>query len=118
MSFQSGPLGRSILICVALAAAGLALSGCGRRGPLEAPNASTTPTGAKVAAASPGPGRAAPPAPTTLATQQAGVVQDTVDDEDTEDTLLESVNPSPTPKGRRSRAYGVPKEPFVLDPLL
>lgn len=119
MPFQSVPIGRALAACLLAGVLTSGLAGCGRRGALEAPDATaaaTVPPGVKIAPPRNGPGRAESPAPTTLATQQAGIVADTPDDSD-EDDLLQSVNPSPTPK-RRSRAYGVPKQSFVLDPLL
>jgi predicted small lipoprotein YifL len=101
-----------------------AVAGCGRRGPLENPPG--TPTlaappassgSARRSSAGISPDAGAPPA-TTLATQQGALVQDTPDDEAPEnDTLVPTVNPSPTP-GKRRRPYAVPHQSFVLDPLL
>lgn len=114
----------------------LALPACGRRGPLEAPPDASAPTApAPTRSGKPAPAdkrlrpgttsqRAQPVAPaSTLATQSAGIVTDSPDGPDTDDdddpeqgSLL--VNPQPTPSKKRGRAYTVPKEPFILDPLL
>jgi predicted small lipoprotein YifL len=70
----------------------LALGACGRRGPLEAP----------------------PDAAVTVQQGRQAQAQTEVDEE-----LRDEVVPSPTPTPRRrSRAYTIPKEPFILDPLL
>ena len=55
---------------------------------------------------------------TTLATDPGAIVENAPDDddEDEEPTAL-TVSPSPTPK-KRVRAFAVPNEPFILDPLL
>jgi len=69
----------------------LALAGCGRRGALEPP-----------------------PNPTATAEQgqqQAGV------EEDTPDPLIPSPVATPRPSNAK-RGYTIPKEPFILDPLL
>lgn len=109
------------------------LAGCGRRGPLQPPSPDpSVPPAAAVEAPAPTPagraaprdrrlrqGAAAPAAPTTLATQPGAVVADAPDDEDDETDTARSVSPSPTPTARkRTRAYSVPNEPFLLDPLL
>jgi predicted small lipoprotein YifL len=84
--------------CRLLLATGLvicALTACGRRGTLE------------------------PPPDPALAAQPARQVQgQTVDDEGEElrDQVVPS--PTPTPPRRRQRGYTIPKEPFILDPLL
>ncbi|HEX8665565.1 MAG TPA: lipoprotein [Beijerinckiaceae bacterium] len=104
----------------------LALAACGRRGPLEAPpDASTAaaqrqrqggpamanPTGAAVAGQTEIPAvaqarrsEATPPAP----------------DEDDADELPSNIAPTPipTPSAGRKRGVTIPKEPFILDPLL
>lgn len=107
--------------------AALTVAGCGRRGPLEPPGgqaAVSPPSGAGVAADA----RVRPatrakvtttaPA-TTLTTRGADVVADSPDspDDDEEEDTTQTVSPIPTPK-KRVRAYSVPKEPFILDPLL
>ena len=87
--------GRALVIAGLLV---LAVSACGRRGAPEAPL-----TSAELAAQQQsGPARQA---------AQAGVDDD---DEQTRETIV----PTPAPPRRRSRAYTVPKEPFILDPLL
>jgi predicted small lipoprotein YifL len=88
-------LARSLLVAGLLI---LALSACGRRGPLEAPLS-----------------------PAELAAQQqrgetraAGQRAQVDDDEDAQGVVAV---PVPTAR-RRTRAYTVPSEPFILDPLL
>ena len=77
----------------------LSLAACGRRGPLEAPL-----TSAELASQQ----------QRAQAQQQRQQAQD--DDEDEVQSAAVAV-PTPTPR-RRSRALTVPKEPFILDPLL
>jgi predicted small lipoprotein YifL len=91
MALPFNPPGRLLLTAVLLA---LSLAACGRRGPLEAP-----PEAAAVSAQ--------PRAQARAASDDDG--------EEVADATLPS--PVPTPR-RRSRAYTIPKEPFVLDPLL
>ena len=99
----------ALLACAALLAL-LALPGCGRRGPLEPPGGS--------AALAPGKRPELASTPTTLATRPGAVVLDAPESElDEEERPAISVSPSPTPR-KRGRAYEVPKEPFILDPLL
>ena len=76
----------------------LALPGCGRRGAPEAPL-----TAAEIAA--------------QKQTGQAQGQQAQADDGE-DDGVRGVTVPTPTATRRRSRAYTVPKEPFVLDPLL
>jgi predicted small lipoprotein YifL len=81
-----------LLARLALIAGGLslALAACGRRGALEAPpTASVAPNGQ-------------PAAPQAEADDEEGA----------------AVVPGQTQAQKRSRAYNVPKRPFVLDPLL
>ena len=83
----------AFLARLALIAGGLslALAACGRRGALEAPpTASVAPNG------------------------QPAAPQAEADDEEEGAAVV----PGPTQKQKRSRAYNVPKRPFVLDPLL
>jgi predicted small lipoprotein YifL len=81
---------RNLLV---VAAIGLAVSACGRRGALEPP---------------PGAANAQPGATNSAAPQR------TADDEDNE-----ALNPSPVGQAKkRPRAIVIPKEPFILDPLL
>ena len=93
---SSLPSARLLLVAGAIV---LGLSACGRRGALEAP-----------------PDPKAPKAgPTQAGTAQATNPEQTTDGED--DTTL----PSPVGRPRSSnskRGYVIPKEPFILDPLL
>jgi predicted small lipoprotein YifL len=110
----------------------LALAACGRRGPPEAP------PDASVAAPQRQRGEVRPP-PGGLASRPAGgaVAGQTeippvaearrsegtppVPDEDDEDELPSNIAPTPipTPKpGGRKRGIMIPKDPFILDPLL
>lgn len=114
------PSARGALLCLA---ALLVLAGCGRRGPLEPP------VGAAAEPARPADPRLRPAStPTTsaaatvsrLATEPAAGIIDTPEDEDNEESAENTalaVTPTPTPR-RRMREFAVPKEPFVLDPLL
>ena len=85
------PSGRALLVAALLV---LALAACGRRGSLEAPL-----TAAEAA---------------QQQSAQARQVQADADDDEARDVVV----PSPTPPRRRSRSYTIPKEPFILDPLL
>jgi predicted small lipoprotein YifL len=89
--------GRTFVIAGLLA---LALSACGRRGAPEAPL-----TSAELAAQQ-----------QSTQTRQVQARQAQADDDD--DEVRETIVPTPAPPRRRSRAYTVPKEPFILDPLL
>jgi predicted small lipoprotein YifL len=87
------PVGRLLLIAGLLA---LSLAACGRRGALEAPPDATAATQQRQVAARQG--------------------EDVTDDEgDAEPAPVAS--PVPTPR-KRSKAITIPKEPFILDPLL
>ena len=89
------PAARTVLIAGLLI---LSLSACGRRGPLEAPMSQ-----ADLAAQQQG-----------AATRPAGPLAD-----EGEDAAEAATVPVPVPTARRpSRAVTVPKEPFILDPLL
>ncbi len=88
--------GRALLMAGMLV---LALGACGRRGPPEAPL-----TSAELAAQQ----------QRAQARQQA----EADDDDDNETRSATIMAPTPTPTRRRSRAYTIPKEPFILDPLL
>ena len=72
----------------------LSLAACGRRGAPEAPL-----TAAEISA------------------QQRQQQQAAAADDDDEADNAAVMTPVPTPR-RRSRAYTIPKEPFILDPLL
>src|SRR5215203_2518258 len=97
---SSLPLPRVVMVAGLIV---LALAACGRRGALEAPpdpSAAQKPA-AKQAAAQPG-GQTAGPGQTA--------------EEEADSTL-----PSPvgTPRrGNAKRGYVIPKEPFILDPIL
>lgn len=85
----------------------LALAGCGRRGPPEAPPLAVAP-------AQPG-GRASQATPLS----GPGPSQATaVDDDEEPDELLPAVVPTQRPARNPRRGYTIPKEPFILDPLL
>jgi predicted small lipoprotein YifL len=70
-----------------------ALAGCGRRGGLEAP-----------------------PDPAVTAQPARQVQGQTVDDDEERNEVVPT--PAPTPPRRRARDYTIPKQPFILDPLL
>ena len=84
--------GRALLIAGLIV---LSLAACGRRGAPEAPL-----TAAELAAQQQGQQR------------QAAAADD--DDDEAGNAVM---TPVPTAR-RRSRAYTIPKEPFILDPLL
>jgi hypothetical protein len=88
--------GRALLLAGMLV---LALAACGRRGAPEAPL-----TSAELAAQQ----------QSAQARQQRQAAAED-DDEVGNATIM---TPVPTPTRRRSRAYTIPTEPFVLDPLL
>ena len=92
--------GRALLMAGVLV---LALSACGRRGPLEAPL-----TLAEQAAQQQS-------AQARQARQQAAAEE--ADEEEIGRRQVLVPNPNPAPR-RRSRAYTIPNEPFILDPLL
>lgn len=98
---------RSLPILVALGLVALAVSACGRRGSLEAP-----PDGAAPRQTS---SRALPAAAATVAPSSA--VQD--GDELPPSAVTEGGTGAPltTTKGAK-RGYVIPKDPFILDPLL
>ncbi len=112
-------VGRGPLILAMIAGvAALSLGGCGRRGQPEPPGqASGAPAAAPRRAAS---ANAAAASPTTLATRPQALVENTPDDETGSEDQAASVSPQPTPgpATRRRRPYDVPKQPFILDPLL
>jgi predicted small lipoprotein YifL len=97
---SSLPLPRAVMVAGLIV---LTLAACGRRGALEAPpdpSAAQKPA-AKQAAAQPG-------------SQATGPGQ--TDEEEADSTV-----PSPVGTPRRSnakRGYVIPKEPFILDPIL
>lgn len=118
---------RSLTGMAALMAVMLLVAACGRRGPLEAPpDAAATPRVARPATPATGRRVAAPPAPVTFGAAATGAQSAADDASDDETEALdpdpaESVAITPTPAApgtRRRRAYTVPTEPFILDPLL
>ncbi|KAA2236361.1 LPS translocon maturation chaperone LptM [Salinarimonas soli] len=95
MTLPLSPAGRALMVAGALL---VALSACGRRGPLEPPPVAAVP------AAAPG---------TVAAQTQAEVA------EEGPDTILPSVSPTPPASSRQQkRGFTIPKDPFILDPLL
>jgi predicted small lipoprotein YifL len=115
MSLPSSSAGRSLVLMALLV---LALSACGRRGRLEAP-----PDPIAVAAeqqrqaerdrlkAQKGKQGAASEGPL-----RAGQAED---DDDDEEATGPVIAPTPAPRTKTPRrGYTVPKEPFILDPLL
>ena len=128
MTPRTPTLGRGLLACSAALLLALALAGCGRRGPLEPPDAANSAPAARAAVPADSrvrpsrattAGQGAPPS-TTLATRSGAVVEDAADDDEDEVETAQSVvpSPNPTPKKRGRATYVVPKEPFILDPLL
>jgi predicted small lipoprotein YifL len=99
MSLPLRLIGRPLLLVCLVAA----LGGCGRRGPLEAPL-----TSAELAAQQ----------QRAQKGQQAKAVQANDDDDDEDADVQPNIVPTPPPPRRRARGYTVPKEPFILDPLL
>jgi predicted small lipoprotein YifL len=96
----SVPLPRALMVAGLLV---LGLTACGRRGALEAP---PDPSTAQKAAAKQTAGQASG--------QTTGPGQT---DEEAEDSTLPS--PVATPrKSNSKRGYVIPKEPFILDPIL
>jgi predicted small lipoprotein YifL len=83
----------------------LALTACGRRGPLERP------PGAAVQAP------AARTSVSTAGTLQSQAAPGTGDDVDDEEEVRPAIVPTPPPL-RSRRGHVIPREPFILDPLL
>ena len=94
--------GRLVLVA-GLVALALALAACGRRGQPEPPPDPSVPAARRQAAA-----QGLPPA---QAAEAAG------DEEAETETFVPTANPTPRSRGAR-RGYVVPKDPFILDPLL
>ncbi|WP_375460986.1 hypothetical protein [uncultured Enterovirga sp.] len=117
----SAPRGSSLVVLIACVMA-LGLGACGRRGQPEAPVDPAAPAGApRRQAAATGPaGNDARPNSGRLVTSPGSATQLTVEDDTEEEDPNAGVSPQPVPTAsrRRSRAYQVPKEPFILDPLL
>ncbi|HEY8566256.1 MAG TPA: hypothetical protein VIL65_12195 [Beijerinckiaceae bacterium] len=106
------PASRAVLIAGGLL---LALTACGRRGQLEAPPDPAV-TRAQPSQPRAGAATGAPRVARTAATSGEGG-EDVTDegDETGAQAVLPGVNPAPR---SRSRAIVIPKEPFILDPLL
>lgn len=107
------------LIAIGLAA--LALAGCGRRGSLEPPGGSASSnTGSGVPK-----GQASPrslPSSVSAASASAGIDPDAVRDGDELSPVAvapgtDAAAPVQTSRGAK-RGYVVPKQPFILDPIL
>jgi predicted small lipoprotein YifL len=120
MPFPTLSAGRGpLFVCLAASLLALGLSGCGRRGPLEAPPDAPPPRAAPAAARQAA--RAAAAQPPSIVTQPGSVTLDTpedeTDEEETASSLVAPPTPTPVPR-KRGRGYTIPKEPFILDPLL
>ena len=117
----SAPRGPFLVVLIACLMS-LAVGACGRRGQPEEPvNPSAPAAASKKTATAPGSrGAEARTGAGALATSPGSTTQLTPDDETDEDDPNAGVSPQPTPTAarRRGRAYQVPKEPFILDPLL
>jgi predicted small lipoprotein YifL len=111
---------RPALVCLAALLLAGGLAACGRRGPLEAPpNASARPAGGSTGTRATT--TSGPTGPAKLATQPQAGTTDTPEDEvqaDPADSVLPTPTPAPPGTRRRGRAFDVPKEPFILDPIL
>jgi hypothetical protein len=92
------PRGRALVLAGMLV---LALNACGRRGAPEAPL-----TAAELAAQQ------------QRAQARQTATQIAPADDDDEISNAPVMTPVPTPTRRRSRAYTIPQDPFILDPLL
>ena len=96
MSSPLFPSGRAFVMAGLIV---LALAACGRRGAPEAPLTAAEVTAQQQRQAQ---------------QRQAATADDDDDDDEASNAVL---TPVPTAR-RRSRAYTIPKEPFILDPLL
>jgi predicted small lipoprotein YifL len=110
MHFLSPFPGRVVLMAGLLV---LALSACGRRGQPEAPPDPSVPA-AQRNAVQQGATVATPNAPAGGGPSGAAASDD--DDDETE-TFVPRATPTPAKRGAK-RGYVIPKEPFILDPLL
>ena len=126
-SRRESPGRGSLIAILACLSASLLLADCGRRGAPEPPPDPSAPA-PQSRRSSEGPSRTRggsaaaatvdAPRTTAIATAPNALTENTPDDE-TPDDLGASISPQPAPPPRRrSRAYQVPKEPFILDPLL
>lgn len=118
-----------IRVLTILAATGLALtvSACGRRGALEAPQASAPQRPAQAAGPGPGPGPGTTASPRQLPGSVGlggGSTSPDADAVQAGDELSASATPPAgteapieTSRGAK-RGFRIPKDPFILDPLL
>ena len=93
MSLPLSPAGRALVLAGVLL---VALTACGRRGALEPPPRAALPAG-------------------------TGQVQAQAESEEAEvpETVLPGVTPTPSASSRQQkRGFTIPKDPFILDPLL
>jgi predicted small lipoprotein YifL len=110
--------GRALLTASLLV---LALTACGRRGPLEAPldpaTAAQQRQREEIRRQRQG---GAPGTPAGGAVAQRSEGTSPTPDEDDVDELPSNIAPTPipTPTGGRKRGVLIPKTPFILDPLL
>jgi predicted small lipoprotein YifL len=124
------PVPVSLRTLAAASLIALALAACGRRGPLEAPPDATAAGAQRQSQGGPAGGLASRPAGGAVAGQteippvaEARRSEGTppVPDEDDEDELPSNIAPTPIPTakpGGRKRGVTIPKDPFILDPLL
>jgi predicted small lipoprotein YifL len=91
MSLPLSPAGRALVLAGVLL---VALSACGRRGALEPPPRAALPAG-------------------------TGQVQAEAAESEVPETILPGVTPTPSASARQQkRGFTIPKDPFILDPLL
>ena len=107
------------LLVVGLAA--LALAGCGRRGSLEPPGASASTSAGAGAPKGPASPRSLPSS-VSAASASAAIDTDAVRDGDELSPVAvapgtDAAAPVQTSRGAK-RGYVVPKQPFILDPIL
>lgn len=96
-------------VAVMAALIALALAACGRRGQPEAPPDPSVPAAQRNAAATvPTPSSAAGAGPAGAAVEE---------DDDGTETFVPRATPTPARRGAK-RGYVIPKDPFILDPLL
>ena len=118
MSVSLLPAGRPLLVAGFLV---LALAACGRRGPLEPPPDPTAQALERQKAALKQGGRATGPSGTALEGQANAPGRAQVDEGvNADDPGAGAGLPAitPTPRMRARTPYVIPKEPFILDPLL
>lgn len=106
--------GRGLIMFGLLACLTLGVSACGRRGQPEAPPDPSVPAQQQQSkkTADTKPETSGRPTLTGTSTAEAS------DEDEPDDSVTPNVSPQPTPPHRRTRVYTVPKEPFILDPLL